>query len=385
MIILILPLKPSTSSSAHKCVYMENRMLTTDVFVRAIPDPATVLASNDADFQHKCRSLTSHLNGNYHMLSASLHRSVRNHANGPTDASNLSVYIYDFSLTSEDVYIDLDLLQHSQKAVIITLVARQFVTFNLYVNLGEAARQSQLQRARPVNLTVLLNGDCSLQIIQTSEASSSMLVNVNVLHAPMYDQPPMDMEDHVDSSSSSDATRKKWIAYLSRMFVFDVYEEHLTMLCRMKSLRVVIDSSQLTPPATTGLVQFTEYDFEADRDFIIMRKCIPITAATTRRTFETTRNDCQQQSPVFILEFDRNNNVPTQTRGRNDENGQQQHIRLFLKDCDKSSRHNLVLYYNRSAFCVDNADAACKRSNRSFTLDLSRCANLNILYVIFVV
>ena len=351
-----------------RCTNDEWRHLTSEVFINETN--SVLLANSLVDFRRKCRELThSSYGGDKSSSSSSLTKrslvlndliqefenpSSSSSAAAASSHSNITVFIYDFKLVSGDVYIDFSqsrpfaaptLLNNGPPPshLIINLVARQFLTFNL------------LNLPTNLTLTILLNGECTLQ------TTSSPLVRV--LHSPAYD-------DHsllVDSSpSNSINSRLKWISYLSKHVQarFHFYVEHLTMLCHVKHLHVDLARGFAQP-----LIQFTDYNFYLDKDYLIIKKCSTINTNNPRPKKSFSVKLVQE---FYVFEFDANAN--SSSRVNANHHPHHNRLRLFLKDCDGIRKYNIAFFFRRWNKTTD--------SNPIIILHFDSTCQLSILYVI---
>lgn len=271
-----------------------------------------------------------------------------------SSTSRTNVHIYDFRLVTGDVYLDLDSTQRDNKndPLIINLVARQFVTFNLF-NLP-----SDLS-----NVTILLSGECNLEVRSKQE-----WLKLNVAHAPVYDE--ISGDDNYESTAQPNQAahashRTKWMSYLSRQLGIETryYVEHLTMLCHVRHL--FIGSSH-----NSVLVQYSDWNYEDSSitEYLLIKKCVrkqklPASASTSTPT-PSRIGDEPIKDEFYLFEFDSN---------QKEKIYDNETIRIYLKDCAFNKRYNLIVLFNLNSQKLPR-----------MILDTDIC-RLNILYVSYFV
>jgi hypothetical protein len=146
----------------------------------------------------------------------------------------LQVFVFDFRLASGEIVVDFKKLSPnhplptppSSTRITINLVVKQFVTFRL-INLPSFVDR------------ILLNGDCSVNLIEPSAGS-----HVQILNSPRYDENDENDEDEGEQKQGGHqgglATRRKWIDYLERVdnIQIDQYVEYQTLLCLVSHVRI---------------------------------------------------------------------------------------------------------------------------------------------------
>jgi hypothetical protein len=384
------------TTTGYRCSNVEGRELFTDIFTRGEKQNDTskkrrnkiVRVGDVTSFFHKCgggggglqssNEFSDEIENEIQIRSVFLDsaRQVIREASNFNNNNNLTVFIYDFSLTSDDVYIDLesDSLDSEHRPLIIVLVARQFVTFNLYI-LHKSDETKARKKGTIRHVTVILSGSSALQIIQHGSNTNSG-ENVHVLHAPPY----YHHNDQIEKTNiNNDHDRHEWLRFLHRNYArlvmsasaqFDFYIEHLTMLCHIKNLKLVVrqDQQSFYKINAFPLVQFTEYDFDRDHDFLIMKKC-----RLKDRKNKTSHVYLLNVSTAIMLEFDYPTNQLLELR-ENMRN--RSFMKLFVKDCgysNSNNSYNIILLYT--------ASTAAEETTPSFLVDTSRCPGLNIIHV----
>lgn len=297
---------------------------------------------------------------------------------------NVNVFIYDFSMISGEVIIDFGKYDsnlvssssinkkasNSTKSLIINLVARQFMSFRL---LNIPIKSAHLDK-----LIILLNGECSLDIIEKKQVETSLKIQIETHHSPIYD------------ISSIENNRNEWLNYLKQKFypglnTNDVnlnYMEHLSRFCHLS--HVIINLNNLliinnydfdSPKANMNYVNSLELaqhlelvdllEIEMSTDYNIIKKCslTPIEfLSKSKHVKESVKfgkllpnvdsNSNQEQrftiydphsihslqlsnkEQVYLFEIEQNVHS---TRASD-------YLRIFVKECDISHEYVLFLY-----------------------------------------
>jgi hypothetical protein len=313
----------------------------------------------------------------------------------PIETVYLNVFIFDFELvTSSIIYIDLiNYEQLAKKAkqhriddnyrfhLIINLVAAQYATFRLFNVPNQKSKSSLIIE----KITILLNGDCSLDLIDkvmdgsnSSEERSRKSI-IEVLHSPWY-------------AKQNDSGRFDWFNYLNHTFIINnndnkknieyIYMEHLNKFCSISHLRVdlgklyanVLKSNfgiknENQSPYLEKFVDYMQLDehthLDVSKDFLLnkckatyesynSKKNMPI-SPDTRILHEYDMND-----EIYVFEIgyslDKEKNEKKRKRQENndieeekdDDRANDNYLKLFVKECDPLKRYLLIIYSRKS-------------------------------------
>ena len=338
------------NSGNIKCFYPSARPLISELYVNS--SQSIFRAKNIEEFKSKCETLKSTASNNNPVavnntissnntesgqapdpetskdkkaVYLSNYKQIFNFSTSSNSQLNLTVFIYDFKLVSSDVYIDFTTTSSSSSSssrkisntktshAIIHLVSRQFVTFNVF----------NLHTLPFRNITILLNGECNLEIKRPVSLSSKNAPFVRVLHSPAYDDVIVineDVKSNINNNNNNNPSkfsnsipetqnsirtdspidqRTKWLSYLSQQFNGDSqlanYVEYLNMLCHVKHLSVKLTDSGSSDELfrlERPLSEFNGYNYDqSDRDYAFMRNCwVDNTVVVTGETIEYSQD-----------------------------------------------------------------------------------------------
>lgn len=280
-------------------VYCLNNCMSTKT-----PPP---VAKAEDEFNTKCNSGSFSQNRNHQPAPISLstvRKVYMNEAFNPSVNRTVKVFVFDFRLVSDNVFIDFNKLNLTSEldaaSLIINLVTKQFVTFRL-VNFPKLS---------PNRIKILLNGDCSLNMF---EPKSQTPAYVPIINSPPYDR-------------TSD--RQEWIDYLEKLTgsKIDRYIEYLSMFCQISHVR--IDINRVLYAAAETVVHDHEQENLAQRmeeisesanellsDYCLLKYC----------------NQIEIDKPFFKPSMSRNNSTNKKNKHKNNVNvvqlKEQQHAR----------------------------------------------------------
>jgi hypothetical protein len=292
------------------------------------------------------------------------------------DSHYLNVFIFDFRSVSGDIYIDfkqidekyLENITKLNDYLIINFVSTQFVTFRL-LNLPH--RSEYLDK-----LFILLNGECSLEIMQPNRSNEEKL-SIEVFNSPYY--------------ISSD--NNEWLHYLKHRFKLNldeknyVYVQHLSMFCHTFHMRmdltnmILINSrNDQTLNEKLDFVQYMEL-IDLNYELNLIQECeikpaigesidqnnddddfqyddnLGINRFSNQINTMGNNQNIVSRNPIYLFEID--------NRLKSFENDDENFLRAYVKECDLDTNYIIILYVKM------NSTTSNKRKKLVF--DDSKC------------
>jgi hypothetical protein len=266
----------------------------------------------------------------------------------------LNVFIFDFRSVSGDIYIDFKQIDDKnlqnivdlKSYLIINLVSTQFVTFRL-LNLPHKSQYLD-------KLFILLNGECSLDIMQPNKPNEEKL-SIEVFNSPYY----------------ISTENNEWLHYLKHRFNLNLnnknhlYIQHLSMFCHTFHLRVDLSNMILinsqnnqTMNEKLDFVQYMEL-IDLNYELNLIQEC-EIVAETSESTDHQYNNNAENdanyddnisinrfsgqtanrislsQNPIYLFEID--------NRFKSFDNDDENFLRAYVKECDLDTNYVIILY-----------------------------------------